>query len=206
MSLKSDSETRGGRSRAVIPPTRPPEELLRDYIRAKDENRPHLIPRVFCESACLEMRVKTQNISFPAVSQGAATIADVLSRRFNQTYENIYTFYLDKPVAGSANPPAVFACDWLVGMSEKATGAVRVGCGRYEWVFQQDAPHCVERLAITIEAMQTLPAWRLPDVLAWLLGLDYPWSSARAVYDSAPAITLLDPVLRYLSRDSRSPG
>lgn len=178
-----------------------PEELLRDYLRAKDENRPHLIPRVFCESACLEMRVKTPSISFPAMSQGAATIADVLVRRFNQTYENIYTFYLDKPPAGSANPPAVFACDWLVGMSEKATGAVRVGAGRYEWVFAPEAPHRVERLAITIEAMQALPAGRLPEVLDWLLALDYPWSSARAVCASAPQIALLAPVLRYLGRD-----
>lgn len=177
-----------------------PEDLLRDYIRAKDGNRPHLISGVFGESACLEMRVKTQNISFPAVSQGAATIADVLVRRFNQTYENIYTFYLARPPAGLACPPAVFACDWLVGMSEKATGEVRVGCGRYEWVFQQEPPHRVERLAITIEAMQTLPAWRLPDILDWLLALDYPWSSARAVCASAPAIASLEPVLHYLRR------
>ena len=56
-------------------------DLLRDYIRAKDENRPHLIPQVFAANACLEMRVKTDSIAFPAVSQGAATIADVLVRR-----------------------------------------------------------------------------------------------------------------------------
>lgn len=186
MNLKAESKT--------------PEELLRDYIHAKDENRPHLIPRVFCESACLEMRVKTQNISFPAVSQGAATIADVLSRRFNQAYENIYTFYLDRPRARSANPPAVFACDWLVGMSEKATGEVRVGCGRYEWIFAQEPPHRVERLAITIEVMQTLPASRLPDILAWLLALEYPWSTADAACAFAPSIASLEPVMRYLNR------
>ena len=179
-------------------------DLLRNYIRAKDENRPHLIQRVFCDAACLEMRVKTENISFPAVSQGSATIADVLVRRFNQTYENIYTFCLDKPPAESAKPPAVFACDWLVGMSEKATGNVRVGCGRYEWVFQQDAPYRVERLAITIEAMQTLPPERLPEILRWLLALDYPWSSAHAVHESAPKIRLLEPVLRYLDHGTNS--
>lgn len=179
--------------------------LLGDYIRAKDENRPHLIAQVFSETACLEMRVKTDAISFPAISQGAATIADVLVRRFNQTYENIYTFYLDRPVAGSATPPAVFACDWLVGMSEKATGNVRVGCGRYEWVFRQDAsPLRAERLAITIEAMQTLPAASLPHILRWLLALDYPWSSASAVRAFAPKLPLLEPVLDYLGRPRRS--
>ena len=175
-------------------------DLLRDYIRAKDENRPHLIPRVFAANACLEMRVKTDSISFPAVSQGAATIADVLVRRFNQTYENIYTFYLERPPAGAATPPAAFACDWLVGMSEKATGNLRVGCGRYEWVFQAEAPHRVERLAITIEAMQTLPPARLAPVLDWLLALDYPWTSAAAVREFAPPLKALEPVLAYLGR------
>ena len=179
--------------------------LLADYIRAKDENRPHLIGQVFSDTACLEMCVKTDAISFPAISQGSATIADVLVRRFNQTYENIYTFYLDRPIAGSATPPAVFACDWLVGMSEKATGHVRVGCGRYEWVFRQDAfPPRVERLAITIEAMQTLPAASLPHILHWLLPLDYPWSSASAVRAFAPKLPLLEPVLDYLGRPRRS--
>ncbi len=175
-------------------------ELLQDYIRAKDGNRPHLIPQVFAANACLEMRVKTDNISFPAVSQGAATIADVLVRRFNQTYENIYTFYLDRPSAEAATPPAVFACDWLVGMSDKATGNVRVGCGRYEWVFQPEAPHRAERLAITIEAMQTLPPARLPPILDWLLALDYPWTLAAAVGAFAPAFKELEPVLAYLGR------
>jgi hypothetical protein len=181
-----------------------PEALVRDYLRAKDENRAHLIASVFCESACLEMRVKTQDISFPAVSQGSATIADVLARRFNQSYENIYTFCLDKPAAESENsansPPAVFVCDWLVGMSEKANGNVRVGCGRYEWVFRQKPPCRVERLNITIETMQTLPAHSMPEILKWLLALDYPWSSAQAVCRSAPEIKRLDPVLRYLGR------
>lgn len=184
---------------------RSPTDLVRDYIRAKDENRPHLIPRVFCESACLEMRVRNQDISFPPVSQGAATIADVLVRRFNQTYENIYTFCMEKPAAGSAKPPAVFACDWQVGMSEKATGNVRVGCGRYEWIFLPSCPPRVERLAITIEVMQTLPPWRLPEVLNWLLALDYPWTSVGAASRSAPAINLLDPVLKYLVREGGVP-
>ena len=35
----------------------------------------------------------------------AAAIADVLARRFNQTYENIYTFYLDRPAAGPGRRP-----------------------------------------------------------------------------------------------------
>ena len=32
-----------------------PERLLRDYLHAKDENRPHLMSGVFSESATLEI-------------------------------------------------------------------------------------------------------------------------------------------------------
>jgi hypothetical protein len=137
----------------------------------RDENRPHLIQSVFCEGAVLEMNVKAGGISFPAVSRGVAAIADVLASKFGQSYENIYSFYLHRPPAGVAS----FACDWLVGMSEKANGHVRIGCGRYDWSFQREAPHLVDRLVITIAAMQVLPADRLPHVLNWLLALPYPW-------------------------------
>ena len=180
--------------------TRPnPEELLRNYFHAKDENRPHLIQQVFCEEAILEMNVKTENISFPALTHGAAAIADVLVSSFGQVYENVYTFYMQCPPAEAKT----FNCDWLVGMSEKSNGHTRVGCGRYEWSFQSEFPYRVDRLVITVEAMQTLPAEQLPDVLAWLLALPYPWCSPRAVCAIAPDIAALGPVLRYLGRELR---
>jgi hypothetical protein len=176
---------------------RTPESLLRTYFHAKDENRPHLIQSVFCEEAVLEMNVKTDSISFPAVSRGVAAIAQVLVSKFAQSYENVYSFYLQRPPMGVTT----FACDWLVGMSEKASNDTRVGCGRYDWSFQREAPHLVNRLVITIEAMQVLPADRLPHVLNWLLTLPYPWCSANAAYASAPVIESLAPVLKYIGRD-----
>ncbi len=53
--------------------------------------------------------------------------------------------------------------------------------------------------------MLTLPPDSLPDILRWLLALDYPWSSAQAVCATAPKVAQLEPVLRYLDRpvDSR---
>jgi len=175
-----------------------PETLLRTYFHAKDENRPHLIRSVFCEEAVLEMNVKTEHISFPAVSKGVAAIADVLVSRFGQTYENVYSFYLHRPAVKAAG----FTCDWLVGMSEKANGSMRVGCGRYDWSFQREAPHLVERLVITIEAMQVLPADLSPTVFNWLLALPYPWCPASAARVSAPGIESLAPVLQYIGRDA----
>lgn len=174
-----------------------PERMLRDYFHAKDENRPHFMQKVFSETAVLEVKLKTDDISFPAVSEGVPAIADALVSKFGQSYENIYSFYLQRPPAGVST----FACDWLVGMSEKASGNARVGCGRYDWVFKRETPHLVERLLITIETMLVLPPERLPAVLDWLLALPYPWCSAKAACDSAPNIDAIEPVLRYIGRD-----
>ena len=90
-----------------------------------------------------------------------------------------------------------YACDWFVGMAEKATGHVRVGCGRYDWEFQVD-PHLARRLTITIETMVTLPPGDASAVFGWLLALDYPWTSAARVVAGAPPLEDLAPVVQYL--------
>ena len=171
-----------------------PETVLRTYFRAKDENRPHLMHKVFCEEATLEMHVHTGSIAFPAISCGVAAITDVLVRQFDRTYENVYSFYLQRPPEAATD----FSCGWLVGMSEKDSGNVRVGCGRYDWQFERDLSGLAERLTITIEAMEVLPPSQLVPVLGWLERLAYPWSSASAAIASAPAIEALAPVLQHI--------
>lgn len=42
------------------------ETILRNYIRAKDDNKPHLIQRVFSDSATLVMKFKTDAIAWSA--------------------------------------------------------------------------------------------------------------------------------------------
>lgn len=178
-----------------------PEKLLHTYLLSKDGNRPHLLNDVFSETATLEMRVKTDNITFPSVSRGRSAIADVLVRKFGQAYENVYTFCLQRPPTAAHR---LFSCDWLVGMSEKGNGNVRIGCGRYDWEFQSEAPHLVSRLVITIEEMQILPPDRLDDVLDWLQMLPYPWCRTDEVVVAWPAIDALEPVLQYVCRDALS--
>jgi hypothetical protein len=182
--------------------TQTPETVLCNYFRAKDENRPDLMRNVFCEDATLKTCVKAASIVFPEVSQGCTAITDVLIRQFRQSYENVRSFYLDRPAAVTAE----FSCRWLVGMSERASGNVRVGCGRYDWTFQPAPPRLATNLLITIEGMQVLPPANLAAVRAWLRQLDYPWSSARAVVAAAPAIKLLDPVMHYLRGNEAEPG
>jgi hypothetical protein len=172
-----------------------PQFVLRTYLHAKDENRPHLLTGVFATEARLETRDRSGMISFPAVTVGREAIADVLVRNFNQSYENIYTFCLDRPAADATS----FSCDWLVGMTEKQTRNVRVGCGRYDWTFQADPVALATRLVITIESMVVLTPDASQPVLRWLVGMSYPWSSTAEVA-AAPPLDGVEPVFGYLCR------
>jgi len=173
------------------------EQVLRAYLHAKDENRPHLLDGVFSVDARLEIRNRSEQISFPAVTVGLAAIAGVLVRRFNQTYETIYSFYLDRP----ATSDDAFSCDWLVVMTEKESKAVRVGFGRYDWTFRREPALRVSGLIITIEAMLILDATVQTKAMHWVRQLDYPWTSVAAVTRSLPLVEL-EPVSRYVGRSS----
>ena len=176
------------------------ESLIRTYLGAKDDNRPHLIAHSFAPDASLSMSVKSDAITFPAQTEGQAAIADVLVRRFGQTYENVYTFCLDTPPSDDAAER--YVCDWLVGMTDKATGSVRVGCGSYVWTFTGSGQALrVKGLEITIEAMEVLAAEHAEAVLDdWLGHLPYPWCGASAALEAAPALPALAPVLDYLKK------
>ncbi len=185
--------------------------VLHTYFRAKDGNRPHLLDRVFTPDARLEVDNRSAAIAFPAVTIGRSGIADVLVRQFGRTYENVYSFYLRKPAADAM----AFSCDWLVGMTEKDTGDVRAGCGRYDWVLADvelpsEKSVAVERratsLRIHIAAMQVLAPSLLEPVIGWLRALDYPWTTPGSIAATAPAIRELDPVLAYLSRSDPASG
>ena len=177
-----------------------PQAILRNYFHAKDENRPHLLEHVFEPNAELVVTNHTDTITFPARTVGREAIADVLVRNFGQVHENVYSFYLSRPPAEAA----AFSCGWLVAMSEKQSRSVRVGCGRYEWLFADTTTRLATHLTITIDAMQVLPPHGLAPVLAWVRALSYPWCSAEEATLPAPGIELLAPVLRQLS--SYAPG
>ena len=179
-----------------------PEGLVRAYIRAKDENRPHLMEHVFAGDACLEMIVKSETISFPPVTRGLASITEVLVRNFAKTYENVYTFCLERPNLQSHERG--FSCDWLVGMSEREGGHARVGCGRYDWHFSPEGSFLVDRLVITIEAMQVLPPGWNKAVFGWLSGLPYPWCSADVIAETAPVLEGIEAVIEYLTHKEKT--
>lgn len=170
--------------------------LLRDYLRAKDENRVLFLRRGFALDVSLVMVLNTGEIDFPTQSLGVDAVADTLAVRFNQTYENIFTFYLGHPAEGEHHE--AFHCGWMVGMTEKATGNVRVGCGTYDWLFDL-APQRVKGLRITIEHMRTLPSEQGEAVFDWLLAAPYPFANPSALAATAPDIEALAPVRAFLA-------
>ena len=179
------------------PKSHSPEAVLEGYFRAKDGNRPHLLEAVFAHDAELLIRNQSTSIAFPAVTHGRPAIAEVLVRSFALSYENIYSFYLERPAIDVQE----FTCAWLVGMSERLSGHVRIGCGTYVWEFEPRAPHLASRLTINIEAMQVLPSREFEPVFAWLGALNHPWSSAASALQGIPRVELLAPIAAFLGRN-----
>ena len=157
-----------------------PAEAVLTYILAKDGNRPFLMKQAFAENVELETVVKTDAISFPSTASGLKAVEDILVRRFGADNENIHTFCLSQP-----DPVHIrFQCHWLVGMSVKATGQLRVGCGRYDWHFNEDGK--VGKLVINIDVMKVLSGSELDAVMCWLSSLPNPWCSPSQVLKSFP--------------------
>ena len=172
------------------------EEVLRGYFHAKDENRPVLLDRVFTSNAEVVIHNKSANIAFPAATHGRSAIAEVLVRSFALAYENVYSFYLARP-SGNVKE---FECPWLVGMSERESGAARVGCGTYTWSFESGPPQLARSLVISIETMQVAPLREFEEVFAWLRALGYPWSSCSLALSGIPKTESLAPVAAFLER------
>jgi hypothetical protein len=179
---------------------RSPQQVLRDYFEAKDGNRPELMRAVFCADAQLHMQLRSQAIAFPARTHGLEAITDVLVRQFAQRHRDVRSFYLGTPPGRVGE----FSCGWLVGMVVREDGGLRVGCGRYRWVFQDEAPGLACRLDIAIEAMEAVPAESAAPVDAWLGGLRRPWVPVRDVLEAAPRLPALAPVLRRLDGSTKA--
>ena len=164
------------------------QERVSRYIKAKDNNKPHLMTAAFARQATLKMVVQTDNISFPADVSGVEQITQTLVSEFNSTYENIYTLCLSDTMQQSAN---TLTCRWLVCMTEKTSGSLRVGCGDYRWRFEDQAPFLANELAIVIDTMMILPHPARPAVLHWFDQQPYPWTLSSKMVQTMPNIKQL---------------
>jgi hypothetical protein len=172
-------------------------DAISTYILAKDSNRPQLMKQVFAGDCELEMAVKTDAISFPSSAKGLESISRVLITNFADQYENVRTFCLSRP---NSDYLPHFRCDWLLGMSARQGGAVRVGCGHYSWYFGSDDDGRVKKLVIDIEVMCVIPVEESEPIMQWLAALPYPWCSDIQACESIPAMDALRPIERFLRR------
>jgi hypothetical protein len=172
----------------------PLRQSIETYIHAKDGNRPHLMPTAFTADAELVMLVKTEEISFPSMVKGVDGISAVLVSQFAQRYENIYTVCMGTP----PDDGTAFRCNWLVCMTEKASGAARVGFGGYEWLCR-DGSGMISKLQITIEEMKKLPSESSPLILEWARKLPYPWCPHDSPAQSTPNIPAVQRIARHLA-------
>lgn len=175
-----------------------PLEIVGTYIRAKDENRPVFMRQAFAKDSELEMNLKTDAISFPSSVKGLEAITDVLIRRFAVDFENVFTFCLSRP---SAADQRHFACHWLVGMSARADGAIRVGCGSYDWHFDPDKFGLADKLKINIDVMNVLPKVAFDPIMDWLSGIPYPWCTPNEAIQNMPSIDGLGTIKSYLKQE-----
>lgn len=169
-------------------------QSIETYIRAKDGNRPHLLNSAFTANAELVMEVKTDEISFPTTVRGVDGISAVLVSQFAQRYENIYTICMGTPPVDATE----FRCTWLVCMTEKISGAVRVGFGGYEWLCEDESGK-ISKLKITIEEMKNLPGESSQLILHWVQTLPYPWCPHDVPAQHAPSIPSVQKIARRLA-------
>lgn len=177
----------------------PPARAMAAYFAAKDNNRPHRMAEAFTEDARLQMDVRTTAISFPPVTQGRDAISEVLVREFNQRYEDIYSVCIGEPPGADASE---YACAWMVAMADRQSRQLRVGCGRYDWVFAP-ADGRVGELRIHIACMVLLAPQAQPMVMNWASALPTPWCRLAQVLDAAPALAELQPWREALVQAAR---
>jgi hypothetical protein len=171
------------------------QDTISRYIRAKDDNKPHLMDSVFTLSADLEMITNTEAIAFPANTHSRDGITQVLVRDFSQRFENVYTFCLTDTIEIAQS---VLCCQWLVVMSGREDGELRIGCGNYHWEFEHNTSPLVQRLAISITAMVILPRSFSHALVTWANTTAYPWCNLQDLLSTMPVITELDIIRKTL--------
>jgi hypothetical protein len=170
-------------------------DTMATYIEAKDRIDLQLLGRAFVGGDCeIEYSDKTQLVSLPNSSRGLQQITQFMAS-FGDQCENIRTFLLSRP---NSDYLPHFRCDFLVGMNARQDGAVRVGCGRYDWHFANNSR--LKKLGIVLEVMCVLPADQSKLILPLLSALPYPWCSYHQARESIPSMDALRPIAHFLKR------
>lgn len=158
-------------------PTSSVQSLLECYLRAKDRNRPELIPECFAAEATLTFSIATDEIDFPRSVTGAAGIAKTLVSDFGERFDRCRTYYVCAEPELDTHDVCVMP--WLVAMREKETEALRLGKGAYRWRIGRTSGEVdrIVALHIHIERMDTIADTWSVKLGALQAALTYPWLS-----------------------------
>lgn len=175
-------------------------DALEQYIDGKDNNRPNRLEQLYTGDARLSFQMDTADMAFPPQVSGNREIARILSADFNRKYRQVKTYYLhrDNLVLDGLR---IEKQPWLVLMQEIDSGAVRAGCGYYNWQFVDSASGDLqlERHQISIHQMLSLPAERAEWLKALQHTLPYPWLALGQAIAVLQADAAVAPLADYLA-------
>ncbi|NIB43639.1 hypothetical protein HBA55_28785 [Pseudomaricurvus alkylphenolicus] len=170
--------------------------IVRTYIRAKDDNKPHLARQIFSASSFVRVSWDRSLLPYPSELIGADDITTLLCQEFNQRFENIYTFCLSHPPDNTGSN--IFHCPWLTTMTARKGAEVYVGCGTYEWLFTYNESAKVNQLAISTDHMIRLKPRHQNEVLDWLGQAQYPWGNVGELLGTMPRLESLIAIQDWL--------
>ncbi|WP_024955682.1 hypothetical protein [Sulfurospirillum arcachonense] len=167
------------------------KKILEAYIKGKDEDKFQILENIYLDTAQLLFKIDSDNISFPSEVEGNKTIAKVLSKDFNQKYDNVKTYYLSDDFSKQK---------WLVLMREKENENIRVGCGYYDWEFirQRDNELKIKSHTIYIHEMLNLNDKPLEYLLNMQKSFAYPWADKNRLIEVFEKFKELVAVTNYL--------
>ncbi|MEM7152010.1 MAG: hypothetical protein AAF799_04170 [Myxococcota bacterium] len=171
------------------------DRVVRAYLQAKDECRPHLFPLAFAEDAVFVSRFDFEtDFGNDTPREGIEAITETF-RALGQQCENIYTLCIPETVESTAT---TMSCKWIVGMTERGSREVRVAWGDYQWRFDPARDRATS-LQVTMHRMAMMKPEAAGAVLGWLSAIEGPWCSAATLLEHVPARPQLEGVARYFA-------
>jgi len=171
--------------------------LLHKYLQAKDESRPYLFRQVFPENGRFQTRFSIDtDFDQGGMREGIAEITNTFGM-LGRFFENIFTTC---PIeSASYTEEGQLQSTWIVGMSSRDNGDIRIAAGAYLWTFDEESGKVAE-LDVLMEHMLEFPGKHLAAIMDWLSALPQPWCETKALLDGMPEIEGLEPVRTYFSK------
>lgn len=175
-------------------------DILESYVKGKDDDQYKLLEAIYAETAELKFEIDSADISFPSKIIGNIDIAKVLSKDFNQKYNNVKTYYLAKP---ETDQLTIHHQKWLVVMQEKSNHATRVGTGYYNWdLAEGESGLVIQNHKIYIHSMIQITNDQTNELSRIQSELDYPWTTPTNVIKTLANEPNYLNIIRYLQKQN----